>query len=238
MPADYADKMAAQFATAWEQVNRRVINIFIELQGEPWSEVLEELADIDLRGHIHGLMGGSYDMLEDAYGQMLARITKHGEVSEEVLQALMSIHKDVIVGQVGAKAAQIQELLARHATTGISKVEFVKLLEESGLKRYQAEALANDSLRKYDRKVRELMAQSDDPEKLYIYSGPIDGRVRPLCREMLEAGPLTQKEIEQNFPGAFVNGGGFNCRHHFEPYQLADQYREKEIKKMMEGKAA
>ena len=36
---------------------------------------------------------------------------------------------------------------------------------------------------------------------------------------MIAAQPLTQDEIETQFPGALTDGGGFNCRHEWIPIQ-------------------
>jgi hypothetical protein len=35
------------------------------------------------------------------------------------------------------------------------------------------------------------------------------------------AGELTREEIDSQFPGAFVDGGGYNCRHSWVPVSAA-----------------
>ena len=55
---------------------------------------------------------------------------------------------------------------------------------------------------------------SDDPDNArYIYQGPVDDRTRDICIDMMSAGALTRDEVDSEFPGAFGDGGGFNCRH-------------------------
>jgi hypothetical protein len=51
----------------------------------------------------------------------------------------------------------------------------------------------------------------DDTE--FVYVGVNDGKTRPICKSMINAGSLTRAEIDDQYPGAFIDGGGFNCRH-------------------------
>ena len=80
-----------------------------------------------------------------------------------------------------------------------------------------AETLANTSLDTYSRAVERVMAEQDPAGTLYVYEGPEDDRTRDECLAMLAAGELTLAEIDAQFPGAFVDGGGFNCRHSWVP---------------------
>ena len=65
------------------------------------------------------------------------------------------------------------------------------------------------------------MADQDPPDALYVYEGPSDDRTRDECLAMIAAGALTRAEVEAQFPGAFVDGGGFNCRHSWVPEAAA-----------------
>ena len=48
---------------------------------------------------------------------------------------------------------------------------------------------------------------------LYVYEGPADDRTRDECLQMMAAGKLTKQEIQDRFGNAFIDGGGYNCRH-------------------------
>ena len=53
----------------------------------------------------------------------------------------------------------------------------------------------------------------------YAYLGPIDGKNRPECAQVLHdpqnSTGFTIKEIS-SLPVGFVEGGGFNCRHSWQ----------------------
>ena len=57
------------------------------------------------------------------------------------------------------------------------------------------------------------MAELDPANATYVYLGIIDDKTRDICLEMMSAGALTRSEIDSRYAGAFIDGGGFNCRH-------------------------
>lgn len=67
---------------------------------------------------------------------------------------------------------------------------------------------------------RQIVAEADPPEpaQAYLYVGPVDGRVRPFCREQLGL-VYTKDRIDAldngQLPNVFLTGGGYNCRHSF-----------------------
>ena len=63
-----------------------------------------------------------------------------------------------------------------------------------------------------------MVMAEDLPEKeSWYYHGPLDNKTRPICRLMLSDRGLTKAEVEARYPGALIDGGGFNCRHRWLP---------------------
>jgi hypothetical protein len=77
------------------------------------------------------------------------------------------------------------------------------------------ETFITSGMAKFNRSVVGVMADNAPDSELYQYIGPLDGKTRPICRVMLASQDLTLREIDQQFPGAFDEGGGPNCRHHW-----------------------
>ena len=77
----------------------------------------------------------------------------------------------------------------------------------------QARTLANTALNSFERSVTSEMTRLDPPTAKYVYQGVVDDKTRDICLAMISAGALTKDEVDSHFPGAFIDGGGFNCRH-------------------------
>ena len=226
---DYADAAASRYEAAWVKVQTAASDIFMAIKDMPPDDILLALQELDMRTIVGDMMESAIVDLEAAYASGLELIAPGGNLSDEVLQALIDIDTRVYVGKTGATADELQRLIARSTLTNASETLFSEELLRTGLQPHQANALANDSMRKYQRSVRSIQAQQEPDDKLYIYEGPVDDRTRDDCMAMLEAGPLTYAEVEANFPGAFGSGGGFNCRHEWQPYRKARQYKESAI---------
>ena len=69
---------------------------------------------------------------------------------------------------------------------------------------------------------------------MYVFTGPVDSRTSDICLQILAAGPMTLKQIDNNFPGTFLNGGHFNCRHQFRRYTSKEMYKENIIEKQFD----
>ena len=78
----------------------------------------------------------------------------------------------------------------------------------------------------YQQQVIFAMAEELPQDQRYTYSGPLDNKTRPLCREIIAAQPLTRQQIESIFPGSFVDRGGYNCRHLWLPLSSKSEYTE------------
>ena len=111
---------------------------------------------------------------------------------------------------------QIRNEAARGIIAGASEADIAQsILKGAGgvLRPDQAETLANTALNTFERNVTVEMASDDPANARYIYQGPADQSTRDICIDMMSAGALTRDEVDSTFPGAFGDGGGFNCRH-------------------------
>jgi hypothetical protein len=193
------------------------------------------LEEMDIRGTVNGLLEPEIARLEQAYVKSLEQIAPFGKVSSEVLDGLAAMDVAAYQGQIGAAGEELQRLIARSAISGAGEARFAADLRRTGLQPHQANALANDSLRKYQRQVKDQMAQSAPDDKLYIYEGPDDDKTDDYCVEMLGAGPLTYDQVDSQFPGTFTDGGHFNCRHSWEPFVRSEQDKRTEEQRQQDG---
>ena len=81
----------------------------------------------------------------------------------------------------------------------------------------RVESVVATALASYNRSIVMVMGEDLPNDESWYYHGPLDGKTRPICRVMLSVGGLTKTEVESQFPGALVDGGGFNCRHRWLP---------------------
>ena len=226
---DYADTAAKRFQNAIAEMQRRVGDLFMTLRDLPADEIMFEMRALNMAEVITGLLEPELARLQAAYAAGLELIAPSGAVSAAVMDGLVAYEMEAYIGQIGATAAQLQKLVVQSAIAGMSEANFSAAVLQTGLQPYQANALANESLRKYQRVVKDQIAQSEPPDKLYIYEGPNDDKTDDYCLDMLAAGPLTYEQIESQFPGTFTAGGHYNCRHSWEPYVRESQRKDKEF---------
>jgi hypothetical protein len=98
---------------------------------------------------------------------------------------------------------------------GKTEREIAQSMLGSVLRPDQAETLANTALNTFERNVTAQMTAFDPADATYVYQGPIDQKTRDICLKMMASGSMTRDEIDSQYPGAFVDGGGYNCRHRF-----------------------
>jgi len=89
-----------------------------------------------------------------------------------------------------------------------------KIIDETDLKKY-AKTYANTSYMRFNRTVNAVTSQ-DTGWNNFLYSGPIDGKMRPFCA--VHIGETRDKENIQKMDNGqtsnvFIDGGGYNCRH-------------------------
>jgi len=176
------------------------------------------LQSMDMQDVILNQLGlqGDIDKLMLTYEKVLSGMEMTGTITNEALTALVEMDRATFMRQAGMMGENIRKELAKGVVAGISEKEIANgILNGSGgvLRADQAETLANTALNTFERNVTAEMANYDPPEAKYVYLGVVDEKTRDICLEMVGVGALTREEIDSQFPGAFVDGGGFNCRH-------------------------
>ena len=214
------EKASQDFARAIQRVQTELVSQIFDLrnQGLTRSEIVLVLQTLDMEDLIMDRLGLSSDldnlMLE--YQAVLGSMEMTGAVTDEVLTALLRMDNSTFMKQIGLMGDQVRNEAARGIIAGASEADITQsILRGAGgvLRPDQAETLANTALNTFERNVTVEMASDDPANTRYIYQGPVDDRTRDICIDMMSAGALTRDEVDSTFPGAFGDGGGFNCRH-------------------------
>lgn len=215
------DTAAERFTAAWVATKNKVNKLYNNFasQGLPSGVVMQEIAQINLTQLMldDPALKKALAELTIAHVGVLKAMPSFASVDDAFLNALISIDNQVYVGQIGASATEIKTLMGSSITARLPEREFATALQATGLKDYQANALANDSLRVYQRNVTAEMANNSSPDKLYIWSGPLDSRTSPTCREMIAAGEQTYEWWKANYGQYIISGVHINDRHVLQP---------------------
>lgn len=218
---DNIDKAAEKFATAWLKAKGKVKNLYNAFisSNQPNPVLLQQIAQLDLTQLLldDPALKKALQELTVAHVSTLKALTPFSQVDDAFLSALISLDQQVYVGQIGASAVELKALMGESITANLSESSFAKSLEATGLQKHQANALANDTLRKYERSVTIEMANNADPNKLFVWSGPLDSRTSQQCQVMIAAGPMTLAEWQSQFGGFIVSGTHVQCRHTLLP---------------------
>ena len=165
------------------------------------------------------------------YPKILSSLKGFGNATPEQLEAATNLSKQTLSsyfkGATGALTEQLQSL--DFTALNIADIR-AALLNTQGLRPDQIETLVNTTLNTYSRVVTDVMSQGLPDNALYIYQGPADSKTRDICLEMIAAGPLTKSEIRSRFPGSFIDGGGFNCRHRWTQLTKNFENKNNEVK--------
>ena len=217
---DLKDNAAKEFAIAVQRVQEELVDQILDLrnQGFTRQEILLVLQSLDMEDMILNRLNlnADIDNLMITYQGVLANMEMTGAVSNEALTALLRMDRANFVSQSGVMGNTIRTEAARGILAGASEASIAEgILSGAGgvIRPDQAQTLANTALNTFERNVTLEMAEFDPEDATYVYQGPVDDRTRDVCLDMVSAGALTRADVESDFPGAFGDGGGFNCRH-------------------------
>ena len=226
-----------KFGDAWSKVQDHFSVLYGKLQdsGASRERIIRELTDIDIEHlvMIEFKLNGELEAVMTGYLQELKKMDAFADISEDVIRSLMTTDSFLVKSKLIEAGNTIKSTMVQSVIGGLDEEAFALRLERIGFQPHQANALVNENLRRFSRSVTNEMANNAPTETLYIWEGPVDERTSGECLELMGLGPMTQAEFESVFPGAFINGTHFNCRHQAQRYLSRDQYKGSAIKEQM-----
>jgi len=212
------DQNADKFARNLEAIKKATVDHVYKLgDGLSRQEMTVLIDRLDFTALVNDLgYTKSVDELMASYKGVLQGLEGIAPVSETVLQALANTDRAFYLGKGTDLANTIKQELTRGALQGLSR-ETMKaaIADVTGFSAPQVKTIIDTSMRVFSRSVTASMADNLPETAKYIYVGPVDGKTRDICLAMVAAGEMTREQIASQFPGAFIDGGGHNCRHSF-----------------------
>ena len=216
------DQAVADYIAQLEQSQEEFVNDVEELQNDGVSteEILAIIAGLSIADYwIQDLfMQQAVNRYLEATGFMLDDMVKFGRISETQLLAFTKVQESSIISYSTRLGEEVRLGLAE----GISQNLKGKQLKERvaskiSLSPRRVETIVGTALASFNRSILVTMAEDLPESQLWQYHGPLDEKTRPICRVMLSERGITQEEIDARYPGALIDGGGFNCRHRWLP---------------------
>ncbi len=210
------DQIAQQFAQALQKAQAQMVEDILDLQRSlTREEFISLISTLDVDDYIFNKIGMQNDLNQyiASYEGVLLGMEATGQVTEQTLQALVRLDEATFKKQISSMGEQVIDEAVKGIIGGKTEREIAQSMLGNVLRPDQAETLANTALNTFERNVTAEMATFDSPDATYVYQGPIDDKTRDICLDMMSAGSLTMDEVKSQYPGAFVDGGGFNCRH-------------------------
>jgi len=210
------DQIAQQFAQALQKAQAQMVEDILDLkQSLTRDEFISLISTLDVDDYIFNQIGMQNDLNKyiASYEGVLLGMEATGQVTEETLQALVRLDEATFRKQISTMGEQIIDEAVKGIIGGKTEREIAQSMLGSVLRPDQAETLANTALNTFERNVTAQMTAFDPDDATYVYQGPIDEKTRDICLKMMASGSMTKEEIRSQYPGAFVDGGGFNCRH-------------------------
>lgn len=190
----------------------------LEEDGFNIEDVLAALAALNIADYWLSTlnMNSAINSYISRLGAVLDDIRSFAPMTEVQLSALEFMQRDALESftvQFGERIrlTASQGLSSNRSISGIKAMILRDPLTQSkNIENFIASGMAT-----FNRNVVGVMAENAPDSELYQYIGPLDGKTRPICRVMLASPDLTLREIDQQYPGAFDEGGGPNCRHNW-----------------------
>ena len=210
------ERIAEQFAKALQKAQAQMVEDILDLQRTlTRGEFISVISTLDVDEYIFNQVGLQRDLnaYVSAYQGVLSGMEFTGAVTEETLLALVRLDEATFKKQISSMGEQVIDEAVKGILGGKTEREIAQSMLGNVLRPDQAETLANTALNTFERNVTAEMSVNDPPNATYVYQGVVDDKTRDICLDMMAAGSLTRDEIDSQYPGAFIDGGGFNCRH-------------------------
>ena len=214
------------FSLAFEQVQDTVLKIYNNANKAQLSNdiIVKELLDLDLDQIVGNKMNIELEKLMTQYAFELKSMQSFADISENVIDSLIKTDLIVYQNKIKDKIDVMRKLMIESVIGDISIGEFESMVGSFGLTPSQAEALVDDSLRKFSRNVTKEMANNAPDNTFFIWEGPIDGKTSDECLRLIALGPMTEGEFESQSPGSFQSGTHFGCRHEAQRFTRKAQF--------------
>ena len=224
------------FKLAFEKVQGNMLRIYNKAKSSNLSNdvIVRELLDMDLDAVVGRDMNGELNKLMTQYALELKAMQSFADISENVIESLIKTDLLVYQNKIRDKVDVMRKLMIESVIGDLPVSEFEQIVGSFGLTPSQAEALVDDSLRKFSRNVTREMANNAPEDNLYIWSGPIDERTSDECLRLIALGPMTVAEFESNEPGAFNSGTHFGCRHEPQRFTKKSQFKGEQANRQLD----
>ena len=225
------------FSLAFEKVQDTALRIYNRANkaNVPNDLIVKELLDLDLDSIIGREMNPELERLMIQYASELKSMQSFADISENVIESLIRTDLIVYQNKIQDKIDVMRKLMIESVIGDLPVNEFENMVSSFGLTPSQAEALVDDSLRKFSRNVTREMANNAPEDNLYIWEGPIDDRTSDECLRLMALGPMTIAEFESVEPGAFNNGTHFGCRHEPQRFTRKAQFKGEQANRQLDA---
>jgi hypothetical protein len=225
------------FSLAFEQVQDTVLKIYNRANKAQLSNdlIVKELLDLDLDQIVGNQMNGELEKLMTQYASELKAMQSFADISENVIDSLIKTDLIVYQNKIKDKIDVMRKLMIESVIGDLPVGEFENVVGSFGLTPSQAEALVDDSLRKFSRNVTREMANNAPEDTFYVWEGPIDERTSDECLRLIALGPMTIDEFESQSPGSFHNGTHFGCRHEPQRFTRKAQFQGDKAKDQLDA---
>ncbi len=217
----FTDAASKAFLLEIDRIRLEAVKLFSRLKDNLTAEQLQAIiASPRMEILVMEELGfnKNIDKLMLNYNKILLGTTQFAPINEITLRALKAVKRAEWVAVAKFEIGAIQNEIFNASITGQwnQKTIMNNLMTgvQSNLSEGQINTLIDTSLSTYERNVTTAMMNEMPDDTLYDYVGPLDGKTREICLEMIGAGPLTKDEIISRFGASVLHvGGGFNCRH-------------------------
>ena len=199
----------------------------MEEDGLSGEEILAALAALNVATYfIEDLGMAAAINTQMAYTEtLLDDLPFFGTVTETQLVALQNIQKSSILKYTEHLGDLVRQEVVTGTQLGLSADDIKDRLVRS-INVDRVDNVIGTTMTNYQQQVIFAMAEDSPVNQRYEYSGPLDNKTRPLCQEIIAAQPLTRQQIENLFPGCFMDRGGYQCRHLWIPVSSDSEYKE------------
>jgi len=223
-------RFARDLSRVLREAERRMIPVLVDALNSPSvTRTFDAEVLIAAREQLRlALTEAGYDALvADATGTrldaLIAKVQATARVEAaflpDVRQGVMALQRVMhldLLSQGDEVARQVWRAVMRSVIGQVPTTDAVQDLGAAlDISQAQTRTLFDTNVSVFQRQVSALQAP-DSTEATYLYTGPVDGLMRPFCRDLVGQ-VLTRQAIQLLDNGqlgnVYLTGGGYNCRH-------------------------